>query len=73
MGSWEAEGSVQRTRSLIDSICGANHKNIFKVVPARVIRNFRTLVLNVFPRIPDPVIFSQGLLTAQVIRKCLVS
>ena len=38
-------------------------------VATRVIRNYRMLVLNVFPRIPDPVILSQGLLTAQVIRK----
>ena len=38
-------------------------------VAATVIRNYRMLILNMFPWIPDPVILSQGLLTAQVIRK----
>lgn len=70
VAGWGLGGSVKRTRSLPDSIYGANHqKHIFKVVSVRVIRNSRMLVLNVFLCISVPVIFSQGLWTAQVIRK----
>lgn len=66
-GCW---GPRRRTRSLAGWICWANRKSIF---PARVTKDYVMFVWNVFLCILDTIMFFQGLLTAQVMRKCWVS